>query len=141
MPLRVMSRSADRPAATSLGGWERVAELVMKVTVRDPRREGNVEPTGELEESRQNDQSVEVQWGVWIESLTSPRFGMWNSQNMHMLGREVVVGMSWDKFKVLMREEFCPSNETQKLETELWNHAMVGAGYAAYTDRFHKLAR
>ncbi|GJY66370.1 putative reverse transcriptase domain-containing protein [Tanacetum coccineum] len=38
-------------------------------------------------------------------------------------------------------EEFCPSHEMQKLETELWNHAMVGAGHAAYTDRFYKLAR
>ncbi|GJT54037.1 putative reverse transcriptase domain-containing protein [Tanacetum coccineum] len=28
-----------------------------------------------------------------------------------------------------------------KLESELWNHAMVGAGHAAYTDRFHELAR
>ncbi|GJX50764.1 putative reverse transcriptase domain-containing protein [Tanacetum coccineum] len=28
----------------------------------------------------------------------------------------------------------------QKLESELWNHAMVGAGHAAYTDRFHELA-
>ncbi|GJV89675.1 reverse transcriptase domain-containing protein [Tanacetum coccineum] len=64
----------------------------------------------------------------------------WNSSN-HTLGREVVVGMSWDNFKVLMREEFCPSNEMQKLETELWNHAMVGAGHAAYIDRFHELAR
>ncbi|GJZ50813.1 putative reverse transcriptase domain-containing protein [Tanacetum coccineum] len=27
------------------------------------------------------------------------------------------------------------------LESELWNHAMVGAGHAAYTDRFHELAR
>nr|GEX46843.1 hypothetical protein [Tanacetum cinerariifolium] len=36
-------------------------------------------------------------------------------------------------------EEFYPSHEIQKLETELWNHAMVGAGHAAYTDRFHKL--
>ncbi|GJY33346.1 putative reverse transcriptase domain-containing protein [Tanacetum coccineum] len=27
------------------------------------------------------------------------------------------------------------------VETELWNHAMVGAGHAAYTDRFHELAR
>ncbi|GKG13757.1 hypothetical protein Tco_0350717, partial [Tanacetum coccineum] len=26
--------------------------------------------------------------------------------------------------------------EMQKLESELWNHAMVGAGHAAYTDRF-----
>ncbi|GJR72923.1 putative reverse transcriptase domain-containing protein [Tanacetum coccineum] len=40
-----------------------------------------------------------------------------------------------------MIEEFCPSHEMQKLETELWNHAMVGAGHAAYTDRFHELAR
>ncbi|GJR75782.1 putative reverse transcriptase domain-containing protein [Tanacetum coccineum] len=41
----------------------------------------------------------------------------------------------------MMIEEFCPSHEMQKLETELWNHAMVGAGHAAYTDRFHELAR
>ncbi|GJY90888.1 putative reverse transcriptase domain-containing protein [Tanacetum coccineum] len=38
-------------------------------------------------------------------------------------------------------EEFSPSHEMQKLETELWNHGMVKAGHAAYTDRFHKLAR
>nr|GFA31519.1 reverse transcriptase domain-containing protein [Tanacetum cinerariifolium] len=38
-------------------------------------------------------------------------------------------------------EEFCPSLEMQKLETELWNHAMVGAGHAAYINRFHELAR
>ncbi|GKD88559.1 hypothetical protein Tco_1364066 [Tanacetum coccineum] len=29
----------------------------------------------------------------------------------------------------------------QKLETEFWCHDMVGAGHAAYTDRFHELAR
>nr|GEW00162.1 putative reverse transcriptase domain-containing protein [Tanacetum cinerariifolium] len=39
------------------------------------------------------------------------------------------------------REEFCPSHEMQKLETKLWNHAMVEAGHAAYTDKFHELAR
>ncbi|GKC29300.1 putative reverse transcriptase domain-containing protein [Tanacetum coccineum] len=32
-------------------------------------------------------------------------------------------------------------HEMQKLETELWNHTMVGVGHAAYTDRFHELAR
>ncbi|GKE56890.1 hypothetical protein Tco_1496075, partial [Tanacetum coccineum] len=31
-------------------------------------------------------------------------------------------------------------NEMQKLKTKLWNHAMVGAGHAAYTDKFHELA-
>ncbi|GKB51158.1 putative reverse transcriptase domain-containing protein [Tanacetum coccineum] len=49
--------------------------------------------------------------------------------------------MSWEDIKTLAREEFCPSNEMQKLETGLWNHAMVRAGHAAYTDRFHELAR
>ncbi|GKE73348.1 reverse transcriptase domain-containing protein [Tanacetum coccineum] len=38
-------------------------------------------------------------------------------------------------------EEFCPSHEMQKLETELWNHTMVGTGHAMYTNRFHELAR
>nr|GEV55968.1 hypothetical protein [Tanacetum cinerariifolium] len=32
-------------------------------------------------------------------------------------------------------------NEMQKLETELWNHVIVGTGHATYTDRFHELAR
>ncbi|GJX34705.1 ribonuclease H-like domain-containing protein, partial [Tanacetum coccineum] len=49
--------------------------------------------------------------------------------------------MSWDNFKVLMREEFCPCNEMYKLETELWNHTIVAAGHAAFTDRFHELAK
>ncbi|GJW64544.1 putative reverse transcriptase domain-containing protein, partial [Tanacetum coccineum] len=41
----------------------------------------------------------------------------------------------------MMIQEFCPSREMQKLESKLWNHAMVGAGHAAYTDRFHEVAR
>nr|GEV60137.1 hypothetical protein [Tanacetum cinerariifolium] len=45
------------------------------------------------------------------------------------------------KYTVSSFVEFCPSHEMQKLETELWNHAMVKAGHAAYIDRFHKLAR
>ncbi|GJY25663.1 reverse transcriptase domain-containing protein [Tanacetum coccineum] len=64
----------------------------------------------------------------------------WNSQ-IHTRGREATVGMSWEDFKILTREEFFPSNEMQKLETELWNHAMVEVGHAAYTNRFHELAR
>ncbi|GKE75408.1 reverse transcriptase domain-containing protein [Tanacetum coccineum] len=64
----------------------------------------------------------------------------WNSQ-IRTLSREVSISMSWNNFKFMMIEEFCPSHEMQKLETKLWNHAMVEAGHAAYTDRFHELAR
>ncbi|GJW26867.1 putative reverse transcriptase domain-containing protein [Tanacetum coccineum] len=63
----------------------------------------------------------------------------WNSQ-IRMLSRKVAISMSWDDFKYMMIEEFCPSHAMQKLETKLWNHVMVGAGHAAYTDRFHELA-
>ncbi|GKD31989.1 reverse transcriptase domain-containing protein, partial [Tanacetum coccineum] len=65
----------------------------------------------------------------------------WCNSEIHTRSREAAVGMSWEDFKTLTREEFYPSNEMQKLETELWNHVMVGAGHAAYTDRFHELAR
>ncbi|GKF94373.1 putative reverse transcriptase domain-containing protein [Tanacetum coccineum] len=58
-----------------------------------------------------------------------------------MLSRDVPASMSWNDFKFMMIQEFCPSHEIQKLESELWNHAMVEAGHAAYTDRFHELAR
>ncbi|GJY20021.1 putative reverse transcriptase domain-containing protein, partial [Tanacetum coccineum] len=64
----------------------------------------------------------------------------WNSQ-IRTLSQEVAVSMSWNDFKFMMIEEFCPTHEMQKLETELWNHAMVGAVHVAYTDRYHELAR
>nr|GEV17645.1 reverse transcriptase domain-containing protein [Tanacetum cinerariifolium] len=64
----------------------------------------------------------------------------WWSSEIHIRGREAAVGMSREDFRTLTREEFCLSNEMQKLETKLWNHAMVGASHAAYNDRFHELA-
>ncbi|GKF42351.1 reverse transcriptase domain-containing protein, partial [Tanacetum coccineum] len=59
----------------------------------------------------------------------------WNSQ-IRTLSQEVVVSMSWNGFKFMMIQEFCPSHEMQKLESELWNHAMVEAGHVAYTDSY-----
>ncbi|GJZ75460.1 reverse transcriptase domain-containing protein [Tanacetum coccineum] len=82
------------------------------------------------------DQKVKYTAGSFVgKALT-----WWNSQ-IRTLSREVVVSMSWNDFKFMMIQEFCPSHEVQKLESELWNRAMVGAGHAAYTDRFHELAR
>ncbi|GJZ46723.1 reverse transcriptase domain-containing protein [Tanacetum coccineum] len=82
------------------------------------------------------DQKSEIHCGSFVgKALT-----WWNSQ-IRTLSREVVVSMSWNDFKFMMIQEFCPSHEMQKLKSELWNHAMVGAGHVAYTDRFHELAR
>ncbi|GJT55321.1 gag-pol polyprotein [Tanacetum coccineum] len=51
------------------------------------------------------------------------------------------VGYLCADFKALLVEELCPSNEIEKLENKFWNHKMVGANHAAYTDRFHELAK
>nr|GEZ39510.1 hypothetical protein [Tanacetum cinerariifolium] len=73
-------------------------------------------------------------------SFVSKALTWWNS-HIRTLSQEVAISMSWNEFKFMTIEEFCPSHEMQKLEIELWNHAMVGAGHAAYTDRFHELER
>nr|GEV03271.1 putative reverse transcriptase domain-containing protein [Tanacetum cinerariifolium] len=44
------------------------------------------------------------------------------------------------RFKKLLMEEYCLNNEIQKLETEFWNHKMVGSNIDEYTARFHKLS-
>ncbi|GJY65938.1 putative reverse transcriptase domain-containing protein [Tanacetum coccineum] len=38
-------------------------------------------------------------------------------------------------------EEYCPEDEVQKLESEFWNHKMVGSDIDGYTARFHELAK
>ncbi|GKD19491.1 hypothetical protein Tco_1208649 [Tanacetum coccineum] len=60
------------------------------------------------------DQKVKYTAGLFMgKDLT-----WWNSQ-IRVLNREVVVSMSWKDFKFMMIEEFCPSHEMQKLESEL----------------------
>nr|GFA06711.1 hypothetical protein [Tanacetum cinerariifolium] len=82
------------------------------------------------------DQKVKYTTGLFVgKALT-----WWNS-HIRTLSHEVAVSMSWNAFKFMMIEEFCSNHKMQKLETELWNHVMVGAGHVAYTDRFHELAR
>nr|GEV35259.1 hypothetical protein [Tanacetum cinerariifolium] len=56
-------------------------------------------------------------------------------------GRKAEMGVSSVDFKTLLVEEFYPSNKMDKLENEFWNHKMVGANHATYTDRFHELTK
>ncbi|GKF19129.1 putative reverse transcriptase domain-containing protein, partial [Tanacetum coccineum] len=67
-------------------------------------------------------------------SLVNKALTWWNTQ-VQARGREAAMAMTWNDFKALMVEEFCPSNEMEKLENAFWNHKMVGANHAAYTDR------
>ncbi|GJR13381.1 putative reverse transcriptase domain-containing protein [Tanacetum coccineum] len=66
-----------------------------------------------------NDQKVKYTAGSFVgKALT-----WWNSQ-IRTLSREVAVSMSWNDFKFMMIQEFCPSHEMQKLESKLMVAAM-----------------
>ncbi|GJS52328.1 putative reverse transcriptase domain-containing protein [Tanacetum coccineum] len=159
MPPRMRTRSAGRTATESLKGGMGV--WVGRGGRGGKPREGNDERVEDFN-GQGNDQGLGANGGVeGVNGNVNARnvlvngnrvgysykeFLACNLRNMMVkeirtLSQEVVVSMSWNDFKFMMIEEFCPSHEMQKLKTELWNHAMVGACHAAYTDRFHELAR
>ncbi|GJR20528.1 putative reverse transcriptase domain-containing protein [Tanacetum coccineum] len=56
----------------------------------------------------------------------------WNSQ-VATLGLEVANAKSWNDMKIMMREEFCPPEEIQRMEVELWNLRVKDSNISAYT--------
>nr|GEV66491.1 hypothetical protein [Tanacetum cinerariifolium] len=156
--------SVGRPAAESLGG-----ETGVRVG-RDGRgrrpREGNVgNQNGNVvnENVQENDRNVlvngnrvgcsykellacnlkeydgkggDVVLTRWIEKMENVQdmSGCSIDQKVkYIAGFFVGKALTWWNPQTLMR--------CKNLETEVWNRAMVGACHAAYTDRFHELAR
>ncbi|GJS76296.1 putative reverse transcriptase domain-containing protein [Tanacetum coccineum] len=59
----------------------------------------------------------------------------WNSHK-RTIGTEAAFAMSWRELMKLMTEVYCPRNEIQKMESELWNLTVKNNDLAAYTQRF-----
>ncbi|GJR12702.1 putative reverse transcriptase domain-containing protein [Tanacetum coccineum] len=55
------------------------------------------------------------------------------------IGVEAAYAMNWIELMKLMTEVYCPRNEIQKMETELWNLTVKGNDLTAYTQRFQEL--
>ncbi|GJS49450.1 putative reverse transcriptase domain-containing protein [Tanacetum coccineum] len=64
----------------------------------------------------------------------------WNSQ-VATRGLEAANQIGWTEMKRLMTEEFCPIEEIQRMEHELWNLKVKDFDITAYTKRFHELAQ
>ncbi|GJZ55511.1 putative reverse transcriptase domain-containing protein [Tanacetum coccineum] len=62
----------------------------------------------------------------------------WNSHK-RTIGTEAAFAMSWGELMKLMTEVYCPRNEIQKMETELWNLTVKNNDLTAYTQRFQEL--
>nr|GEX82264.1 hypothetical protein [Tanacetum cinerariifolium] len=158
MPPRMRTRSAGRPVAESLG--EGTGVWVGRGGRGRRPREGNAENQNRNvvnENIQENVRNVLVN-GNQI-GCSYNEFLACNPKEYDGKGGVVVLtrliekmenvqemsGCSVDqKVKYIVGsfvEEFCPIHKMKKLETELWNHVMVGVGHAAYTDRFYELAR
>ncbi|GJR71245.1 putative reverse transcriptase domain-containing protein [Tanacetum coccineum] len=55
------------------------------------------------------------------------------------IGVDAAFDMTWRDLMKLMTEVYCPRNEIQKMETELWNLTVKNNDLAAYTQRFQEL--
>ncbi|GJU54143.1 reverse transcriptase domain-containing protein [Tanacetum coccineum] len=71
-------------------------------------------------------------------TLLNSALTWWNSHK-RTIAIEAAYAMSWAELIKLMTEVYCPRNEVQKIEIELWNLAVKGNDLTAYTRRFQEL--
>nr|GFA05540.1 hypothetical protein [Tanacetum cinerariifolium] len=164
MPPKMRTRSAGRPAAESIEGGTGVrvgrggrGRRHREAQVGNQRNVGNQNGNVVNESIQENVRNVlvygnrvgcsykeflacnpkEYNGKVGVVDLTRWIEKMENVQDMSGCSMKQKVKYTTGSFvgKALM------CHEMEKLETKLWNHPMVGAGHATYTDRFHELAR
>nr|GEY49676.1 putative reverse transcriptase domain-containing protein [Tanacetum cinerariifolium] len=126
MPPRMRTRSAGQPAAESLGGGTGV-RVGRGGRGRRPR-DGNDVRVNDLN-GQGNDQGMRANGGiegfngnvgnqngnVVNENVQeNVRNVLVNGNRLHTLSQEVAVSMSWNDFKFMMIEEFCPSHDIAK---------------------------
>ncbi|GKE66709.1 putative reverse transcriptase domain-containing protein [Tanacetum coccineum] len=72
-------------------------------------------------------------------TLEGPALTWWKTK-VATMGLETVNQMPWTEMKQLMITEFCPIEEIQHIEHELWNLKIKEYDIVAYTQRFNELA-
>ncbi|GJZ70798.1 reverse transcriptase domain-containing protein [Tanacetum coccineum] len=90
------------------------------------------------EEMAITSEDLEVPSEVCIVQLLNSAL-TWCNFHTRIIGIEAVYAMNWTELMKLMTEVYCPRNEVQKMETELWNLLVKGNDLTAYTRRFQEL--
>ncbi|GKC86719.1 putative reverse transcriptase domain-containing protein [Tanacetum coccineum] len=72
-------------------------------------------------------------------TLEGPTLTWWKTK-VAIMGLETVNQMPWTEMKQLMTTKFCPIEEVQRMEHELWNLKIKEYDVVAYTQRFNELA-
>ncbi|GJV66564.1 putative reverse transcriptase domain-containing protein [Tanacetum coccineum] len=68
----------------------------------------------------------------WFEKMET-------NSHKRRIRNKAAYAMSWAELMKLVTEVYCPRNEIQKMETELWNLTMKGNDLTVYTQRFQEL--
>ncbi|GJX11940.1 putative reverse transcriptase domain-containing protein [Tanacetum coccineum] len=155
MPLRMMTRSASRSTATPRGG--RTGGRTGRGSGRTRGQTGDQGSGGINEQGdqgnnkNQNGNAVNdnIQGDVRNVIVNKGRRGCLYKEFLACNPKEydgiegAIVYTRWiEKIESVQDMSGCGDNQKMKiLETKFWNHAMVRAGHAAYTDRFHELPR
>nr|GEX63748.1 hypothetical protein [Tanacetum cinerariifolium] len=71
-------------------------------------------------------------------TLQNSALTWWNSHK-RTIGVDAAYAMKWAGLMKLMTDVYCPRNEVQKMEAELWNLTVKGNDLTAYTQRFQEL--
>nr|GEW65853.1 putative reverse transcriptase domain-containing protein [Tanacetum cinerariifolium] len=77
----------------------------------------------------------------FASSMLQGRALTWWNTLVQTRGMAVAIAQSWEDFKKLLMEQYCPDDEVEKLESEFWNHKKVVSDIDGYTAIFHELAR
>ncbi|GKE47246.1 putative reverse transcriptase domain-containing protein, partial [Tanacetum coccineum] len=74
-----------------------------------------------------------------VATLQGPALTWWNAK-IATMGLKTMNQMPWTEMKQLMTAEFCPIEEVQRMEHELWNLKVKEYNIVPYTQRFNELA-
>ncbi|GKC63905.1 zinc finger, CCHC-type, retrotransposon gag domain protein [Tanacetum coccineum] len=77
----------------------------------------------------------------YIACLLQGRGLTWWNTHVQTRGHKAANGLSWDNFKKLLTDEYCRKDQVQNLESEFWNHMMIGNEVQEYMTRFNELDR
>ncbi|GJY49532.1 putative reverse transcriptase domain-containing protein [Tanacetum coccineum] len=81
-------------------------------------------------------QKYQVKYATCI--LLNSALTWWNSYK-RAIGIEAAYAMKWTELMKLMTEVYCPRNEIQKMEAELWKLTVKGNDLTTYIRRFQEL--
>nr|GEX13107.1 putative reverse transcriptase domain-containing protein [Tanacetum cinerariifolium] len=143
--LPMMLEDAPEPGRRIVGVESAVTALTERIAELE-RDNGRLRGTASVESQRMpNTRSgasmTHEEVGELVARRVAEEMEAREAANSHKrtIGVDAAYAMKWAGLIELMTEVYCPRNEIQKMETELWNLTVKGNDLTAYPQRFQEL--